>query len=166
MKTPLLASSIILLLTACGSAPDEDLTAANTALSQMASNRTLSRSCFTVAYPDGQAADFIDYMFSDLGSAEWPVAFDEYEEQAMGSIGQVPLPANVAVSPLSRTSPNQKELVLTANNAERKILVQGYLANDSKVVFEDEWPVGTAVADDMVREMCISNLEMGISPVP
>ena len=96
-----LMASLLLLLTGCGSAPDKNLTAANTALSQMVSNRTLSRSCFTVAYPDGQASDFIDYMFSE-------VVFE----------------------------------------------------------FEDEWPVGTAVADDMVREMCISNLEMGISPVP
>ena len=83
-----LMASLLLLLTGCGSAPDKNLTAANTALSQMVSNRILSRSCFTVAYPDGQAADFIDYMFSDLGSAEWPVAFDEYEEQLMNQLDE------------------------------------------------------------------------------
>jgi len=166
MEKLLLAGSLLMLMTGCGSPPDEDLTAANTAFSQMASNRSLSRSCFSVAYPDGQASDFIDYLFSDLGSAEWPVAFDEYEENAMRSIGQVPLPSNVVVSRLNRTSPSQKELVLVANNAERKVLVKGYLANEPKVVFEDEWPIGTAAADEMVQEICLSNLDMGISPRP
>ena len=153
----------ILGLQSCQAPPDEDLTAANAAMAKMASASTLRRSCFTIVYPEGQASDFLSYLFSDLGTAEWPIAFDEMEAQQMKSIGQVPLPPNVVVSPNSRSTPDSKEIVLIADDDNREIRVEGYLADSEDVALEANWPLGTAQAGEDARMLCESNLQIGIS---
>lgn len=152
------------LLASCRAAPDPDLESANRAMSTMASSRILTRSCFSVVHPNGTASDFVQYLFSDLASAEWPVAFDEMEAEQMRAIGQAPLPPNVRVSYLKRQQPDSKELVLIPDDGNQAILVKGYLANDTSVAFEDEWSLGTAQADLATQHLCHSNLEMGINP--
>ena len=93
----LLMMSSILLLQSCQS-PDSDLAAANAALSKMVKRPALQRSCFTVVFPDCQVSNFLDYLFSNLGAAEWPIAFDEFKEEQMKLISQVPLPHHAVAS--------------------------------------------------------------------
>lgn len=165
MKTNYLLLGILALFsTACQSAPDPDLKQANAAIAKMTVDRTLTKSCFSVVYPDGEASDFVKYLFSDLGAAEWPIAFDEMEEEQFKAIGQPLLPRNVTVSPSKRNQPNSKEIVLIADNANRAVLVQGYVAESNEVAFEAQWPLGTAQASEATRQLCQSNLEMGIDP--
>ena len=165
MKTNYLLPGILVLFsTGCQSAPDLDLKQANAAMAKMAVDRTLTKSCFAVVYPHGEASDFVTYLFSDLGAAEWPIAFDEMEEEQLEAIGQPSLPRNVIVSPFKRNQPNSKEIVLIADNANRAVLVEGYVAESNEVAFEAQWPLGTAQASEATRQLCQSNLEMGISP--
>ena len=65
MKTNYLLLGILALFsTACQSAPDPDLKQANAAIAKMAVDRTLTKSCFSVVYPDREASDFVKYLFS------------------------------------------------------------------------------------------------------
>ena len=164
MKANYLLLGILVLLSAgCQSASDPDLKQANAAMAKMAVDQTLTKSCFPVFYPHGEASDFVNYLFSDLGTAEWPIPFDEMEEEQFKSIGQPSLPRNVTVSPFKRNHPNSKEIVLIADNANRTVLVQGYLAESNEIVFEAQWPLGTAQASEATHHLCQSNFEMGIS---
>ncbi|WP_148288334.1 hypothetical protein [Prochlorothrix hollandica] len=149
-----------LVLGSCQSPPDSDLLAANAALAPLSQNRILSQSCFAVAYPNGVAADFVRYLFSDLGSAEWPVAFGEGDVEQMEAMGQVPLPPNVVISAHERQYPDRKELVITA--VAGLIQVRGYLPQETEPNFVDEWELGTASTSPEVVPLCESNIDMGL----
>ncbi|MEB3274620.1 MAG: hypothetical protein ACO4AI_14080 [Prochlorothrix sp.] len=152
------------LLSSCQSPTDSDLMAANTALSAMVTTRNLKNSCFGVAYPEGGAENFIRYLFSDLGSAEWPVAFDALEREQMAAAGQTPIPANVVISALDRQYPDRKELVLQAQTGQ--ITAQGYLPEETTPHFEALWELGPAVTnptpDPLMVPLCESNIDMGM----
>lgn len=139
---------------------DADLMAANAAFAGMTQNWTLSHSCFGVAYPEGGAENFVRYLFSDLGSAEWPVAFDELEAEQMAAIGQTSLPPNVVVSPNERQYFDRKELVLQAQDGQ--IYVRGYLPEQSDPQFETYWELATVQTSPDVVPLCESNLDLGI----
>lgn len=155
----------VLFSLGCQSAPDPDLKQANAAMAAMATDRTLAQSCYSAVYPDGEASDFVNYLFSELGAVEWPIAFDEMEEEQFEAIGQPFLPSNVTVSLSQRKQPNSKEIVLVADDESRSILVSGYLEASNDIVFEDQWSLGTAQASEATHQLCQSNLEMGISPL-
>ncbi len=155
-----------LVLGACQAEVDPELQQANAALRGMASPLSLSKSCFFVAYPNGQASDYLSFLLSDLGAAEWPVAMDEQERQQLKAIGQLPMPTTVSVSVEQRRYRDRKEVVLRADNGTRSVLVDGYLPNSDQVQLAARWQVGTAVPDAGVRALCQSSLEMGGSAAP
>ena len=152
--------TLMLVLGSCQSSPDEDLVQANAAMASMGQNRTLAKSCFRVAYPNGNATDFVRYLFSDLGSAEWPIALDQLEAEQMKAIKQKVIPPTVTVSANQRQYLDRKELVLEA--IEGKIQARGYLPQETKPTLEDEWGLGTASVEPNVISLCQSNIEMGI----
>jgi hypothetical protein len=133
---------------------------ANAAMASMTKNPNLSRSCFRVAYPEGNAADFIRYLFSDMGVAEWPSAVDQMEADQMNAINQAVVPSTVAVSANQRQHPDRKELVLDA--ADGSIQARGYLPQATEPNLEAEWDLGTASTDPGVIPLCESNIEMGM----
>ena len=155
---------IFVLATSCQSGVDEDLKQANDSLAKMTTKRNLAKSCFSVVYPQGDVANFVNYLFSDLGAAEWPIAFDEMEAEQIESIGQTPLPRNVVVSPLKRNQLNSKEIVLAPDLENQVVVVKGYLPGSQEVVWENQWSLGTAQASEDTQQLCQSNLETGISP--
>ncbi|MDB9314176.1 hypothetical protein PN462_13775 [Spirulina sp. CS-785/01] len=150
------------LLNSCqGQTTDEQLQQAAAAMADMTKPSTLSRSCFYFVYPNGQATEFVQYLFSDLGSAEWPVAIDPMEAEQMKSIGKDVLPPEVRVSPQQRRYPQEKELVLSAN-AEGEIVAEGYLQEEATPTLTQTWSLATATPDEPTRQLCQSNIEMGI----
>jgi hypothetical protein len=162
----LLGFGLWFLFSGCEKPPDPDLAQANRAVGKMAANISMTRSCFSLAYPNGKASDFVDYLFSDLGTLEWPVAMDEMEEKQMRSAGQTPLPSDVMVSRLQRRHQDQKEIVLQGDDTNRTLLVEGYLPGEDRVNLKAEWPVGTAQADEFATSLCNSNIEMGMGITP
>ncbi len=150
----------------CQAEVDAELQQANAALRGMAAPLSLSKSCFGVVYPNGQASDYLNFLLSDLGAAEWPVALDEQERQQLKAIGQVPMPTTVSVSLHQRRYRDRKELVLQADDATRSVLVNGYLPYSNQVQLAARWDVGTAVPDAGVAALCQSSLEMGGSVTP
>lgn len=139
---------------------DSDLVEANAALAMMTQDRILSRSCFRVAYPEGGSENFVRYLFSDLGSAEWPVAFDEVEAEQMKAAGQKPLPPNVVISANARVYSDRKELVIQSQNGQ--ISVKGYLPHTTDPQFEAVWELGQSQTQSEFVPLCESNIDMGM----
>lgn len=160
-------ATIWLLMVSCGGAPaDAELSQAAQAMAQLARSRHLERSCFYVVYPQGTPTDFVGYLFSDLGSADWPVAFEPLEAEQMQSAGITPLPGTVKISAQQREQPEQKELVLLADDAAGDIQLLGYLPNETEPNVEERIPLTPANPEDFTVQMCQSSLEMGVSPGP
>lgn len=159
-----LCLGLLLAIAACGQRSDPDLTQAIGALRSMSSSSGLSRSCFSVVYPDGKPSEFITYMFSDLGAAEMPMPMDEGEAEQMKSAGQAMLPRTVLLSPAQRIDPNNKELVLIANDAEQSIVLKGYLNNQTEPLTEVTIPLGKGTPPEEVRMLCNSAIGAGASP--
>jgi|GEM_PF-1280599 len=156
-----IAVGVGLLLGGCQQ-PDPQLKQASFAMAKMATQKALSRSCFYMIYPNGKPSDFVEYLFSDLGVAGWPLAFDEQEVEQMKAVGMVPLPREVVVSPRERQKPQQKELVLVPDDASNKIEAKGYLPEQDSPNVQNQWNLATATPDEATQQFCRSNLELGI----
>lgn len=96
------------------------------AVRSMTSQRWLSRSAFTAVYPQARPSEYVNYIFSDLGAAEWPIAVDPLEAEQLRSIGVTPLPPNVALVPQQTDPTRGKQLVLRADDAVGLVLVDAY----------------------------------------
>ncbi|MDJ1183664.1 hypothetical protein [Roseofilum casamattae] len=152
---------ILLILGGCQSG-DPQLRQASQAMAQMATSKMLSRSCFYWVYPEGQPSEYIDYLFSDLGTVEWPIALDAMEAEQMKAIRQTPLPPEVRVSPLERNYPQEKELVLLPDDENGTIAARGYMPDEETPTLETAWPLAIATPDEITAQFCHSNIELGI----
>lgn len=152
------------LLGSCSPSEDADLAQAMRATSGMGQASHLQRSCFYLIHPDGRPADFVSYLFSDLGGAEWPIALDPDEAAGMKAAKIPPLPEGVSLSSGQRQYRDRKELVLTGNNAEGHIEMAGYLPNADEPNVQATFTLATAQPDDFTQQICQSALESGISP--
>ena len=170
VTTRLLASLATLLALAlpvsgCGpSAPDapQDIREAAASIKGSSSPRMLTRSAFYVAYPDGKPTDYVNYIFSTMGSAEMPYAFDEFEAEQMRSIGQVPFPSTVTLVPHSRDATADRQLVVSADDERGMLIVRGYLKGTEEPVLEKEWELKKVSPAPGVSEMYQSNVQMGM----
>ena len=155
----------LMSIAGCGKSLDPDLEQTSDAFRKMLSSSVLTKSCFYFVFPDGNPTDYINYIFSPLGSAEWPVAMDNFEKEQMQSVGQVTIPRNVIVSPLARTNTLAKEVVLTPNDEENLVILKAYRDSEVRTHFEEEIPLASAIVSPDLRTLCESNIDMGISPV-
>ena len=161
----LAALAMTLMLAGCGSpgsdAPD-DIRQAAAALKGTSSPRMLTRSAFYVAYPDGKPSDYVSYVFSTMGSAEMPYAFDEYEAEQMRSIGQTVWPSTVALVANERDNTEDRQLVISADDARGVLIARGYVRGSPDPVLETEWELKKVTPAPGIREMWESNVQMGM----
>ena len=165
--TMLAALATALMLSACGSpgsdAP-EDIKQALAAVKSTTAPHQLTRSAFYVAFPEGKPSDYVSYVFSTMGSAEMPYAFDEYEAEQMRSIGQVVYPDSVTLVPHQRDPNAARQLVLTADDARGVLIARGYVRGTEEPVLEKEWELKKVTPAPGVREMYEGNVQMGMDP--
>lgn len=182
----LLPAVFLAALTGCDvQSTDPELSKAARAMHHMTTRPFLSRSCFYVAYPNGSPTDYVDYIFSPLGAVEWPpgdgstpAGEDVSPEQAMmqetmafeaeqaRAAGLPVLPGSVRISRLQRSNSRAKELVLSPADEEDKVMAKGYLPGETEPVLQTEWTVAKASPGQAVRQMCESNIEMGVRVRP
>ncbi|MGB0564544.1 MAG: hypothetical protein ACPGVO_22505 [Spirulinaceae cyanobacterium] len=152
-------------LAGCFSASqDAELAQAAKAVTGMGKARHLKRSCFYIVHPSGQPSDFVGYLFSDLGVAEWPIALDPVEAEGMEASGITLLPETVRLAPGQRQNLPEKELVLSANDAEGQVKLAGYLPNEVEPNLETTLTLVTATPDEFAQQLCQSAIESGIDP--
>ena len=105
----------------------------------LTSKRFLRNSAFSYTFPEQKPSQFVSYLFSDIGTAEWVVMNDPLEEEQLRSIS-VPVPSmNVAIT--NEFMPDQeKQLVLKGNDPTDQIIVEAFVEDSKTPIFTEELP--------------------------
>jgi hypothetical protein len=103
----------------------------------MTAPKNLSRSGFS-AQPNKSPSNFVSYMFSDLGAAEWPYTEEMAQEnpsigEEAKAIGMPLIPKGVALVPRQPDRAQKKQLVIKADDARNMIIVEGYTLDSLKL---------------------------------
>lgn len=104
----------------------------------------LKRSSFLAVYPNGKPSEFVNWMFSPFGTAEWPpteamVEMDEMEGMQARSIGAPILPKGVKMSPFKLNPDSGKQVVIKADDVKGMILVEAFLDPNLPPEIQDSW---------------------------
>jgi hypothetical protein len=134
------------------------------AMRSMCSEANLVDSAFPYVYPDCRASEWVSYLFSTLGTAEWPPrAGLEFTEQEARIARIAVLPEDVAVVPLRPRRSFGKQLVIGLDDTEGLVTADAYAAWNEAPVFQREWAVPQVVASEFAAQTAESNLQMGAS---
>ena len=110
----------------------------------MSAPRQLKRSAFQATYPEGSPKQFVEWMFSPMGSAIWPPVegggeFSPEEEKMIRKTGIHFLPSNVSLV-FDEPDENRGQQLVVRGDDERKLLVvEGYLDPQDSPVLVKEW---------------------------
>jgi len=103
----------------------------------------LRRSSFMVIKGDKTPSQFVSWMFSPMGTAEWYMPEDsmEFTAEEMKMVGRVaPLvPKDVAIVPDQAGAELGKQVVVISDDARKMIVVEAYLNPNKPPVFIKEW---------------------------
>jgi len=108
----------------------------------MSAPRQLKRSSFLVFYPQGKPSDFVSWMFSEIGAAEWPPSeweLDEMEREGMRSAGIPILPKEVGIFSSLR-SDKATQIIVKADDSKELIIIEGFLKPGQPSVLVKQWP--------------------------
>jgi hypothetical protein len=139
--------ALLLTLAACGPGEPPELRQAADAIAYMAAPANRSRSAFAAVYPEGKPSDYLSYLFSTLGTAEWPPSedwADEYEIEAARSIRMPLLPAQVKILPRQWKSGGGAQLVVRADDSRGMLILEGYGITDTEPVLRREIKLGAS----------------------
>ncbi len=134
----------LLFLTSCVDTVTPELNKGVQVVRYMSAKPQMVRSSFVLVYPDAQPSDFVSWLFSELGAAEWPdsEAYAEIDptvrEQAK-AIGAPLVPKDVQIVPLFPKIEMGKQVVVKFDNARGVIIVEGYLDPQKPPVLTQEW---------------------------
>jgi hypothetical protein len=127
----LIVAVVAALAPACGADPHADLRQSAEAMLWTAAPRQLRRSQFTALFPQGTPSQLVSYLFSTIGTAEWPesasrVAQDP-ELREMTRLMHMPLLADgIRVTHTSPKLELGRQIVVRADDAKQRIIVEGY----------------------------------------
>lgn len=155
------------LLWGCANNTPPELEQAVNAVRYLSAPKQLSRSAFAAAFADGKGtpSQYVSFLFSTMGTAEWPRALDANEAQAMRSAGIPMIPENVLLAPLKpdREAKRKWQLVVRFDNTRGVIIVDGYTNPTQKPLFTQEWPLPKVTPAPGVQEIFESQVETGAS---
>jgi hypothetical protein len=97
----------------------------------MSAPRQLQRSSFLLAYPNGTPEQFLSWMFSPLGVAEWPpyeggLEFNPEEEAMIRKTGMRFIPVGLVLVPQEPDMEKGRQVVIKADTAQRLLIAEGY----------------------------------------
>ncbi len=126
----------------------------------------LERSTFPVVLPHGTPKQFVSWLFSQLGTAEWPLT----KEQSLRELGEAYVPG-MPTLPDSvfyvHTKPDRgrgKQIVVKWDDGRGIIIVEGYLDPNQSPVLVKEFVLPKVTSmNEMARITVQSNIEMGAS---
>lgn len=133
--------------------------------------RNLNRSMYTAAFPNGSTAtEYVSYLFSTMGLAEWPDS-EEYAEMdpmvaEQAKAIRAPLsPKGVAFFPLNPdpSSDTKKQIVVKPNDSNHSVMIEAYEDPTTSPVKRVEQKIPTVKGDPQAAMFFQSNLEMGMT---
>lgn len=154
---------LLTILLGCYGAADQDLNQAMRALQSMSSPSFLSRSCYSVLYPQGKASDYVSYLFSDLGVAEWPPTESEDDtfSAELKKSGQPVFPQGVVIRHEKPDPDAEKQIVVRSGDANNEIIYEGFLKGTAAPVLTRKKQIKPVTANANAQAMCESGLQLG-----
>ena len=162
---------LVSILAGCfGSPVPEDLRQGASVISSMAAPRHLRQSMFLGLFPDGTPSQFVSFLFSSLGAAEWPesessaVRDPVFREQA-SAIGMPLRPDGVAFTDRWPKAKLGRQIVVRFDDRRSLLIIQGYVhpARPPVLVIEQEFrvPALRPQESELLRRLAESHLELG-----
>jgi len=111
----------------------------------LSAKNQLERSSFRLVFPKGRPSDFVKWMFSTLGKAEWPPAEGSAElepdmRQALAVTRTPILPQDLKLEPDHPEPESSRQIVVSGDDSRWVIEVRGYLNSKEIPVLVREWP--------------------------
>jgi hypothetical protein len=161
--------AVIAMFSACNNGNTPELKQGVKVIDSMTTRSTLEKSAFYVAYPDGTPSDYVRYIFSDVGSAEWPPAQGSAELDGMSGntlrgSDIVPIPKGVFYA-ANTPEPDRKgmQVVLRGDDTREVLVIEGYLdAHDTPAIIEEK-KLPKAEPEEFARLMYQSLIDTGAS---
>ena len=154
------------LLSCSGSSVPPELEQAAALVDHFTTPSVLSRSTFPVVLPNGTPKQFVSWLFSGMGTAEWPLT----KEEAMREFGQpgfpgMPtLPDDVEFFHSRPDTGRGKQIVVKWDDVRGIVIVEGYLDPKREPVLLNEYVLPKVTStNEMARLTAQSNIEMGVS---
>lgn len=129
--------------------------------------RNLSRSTFTAVLPNGTPRQFVSWLFSDLGAAEWPESeamaeSDPMVKEQAQAIRAPLVPKNVAFFHTAPHPGKGKQMVIKWDDARRVVIVEGYVDPEKPPVLVREWEFPqVSSADPLAQQSAQSAIQAG-----
>ncbi len=139
----LLLASLISFV-GCEGAVPADLDRAAKVIRFMSEENKLERTSFPVLYPKCLPSEFVKWLFSDKGKAEWPDSLDnddsnpDVRNKAFKE-GAPIVPKSVQFFAGRTDLDSGRQLIVKANDALRTIIVEGYGDPQKKPDLKREW---------------------------
>ncbi len=172
MRARSLACMVLLLASVgCGPSVPEDLERGTRVITAMASPRHLRQSMFVALFPEGRPSEFVSFLFSSMGAAEWPLAEDlaagdpdPIEQQRL--LGVPPVPSGVTFTPHSPKANGGRQIVVRYDDARRLVIVEAYVSPVESPVLVREHPFRLPELRphelELLRRLAESNRDLGI----
>lgn len=156
----------ITILSGCSGTGDQELEQAMRAVESMASPSFLSRSCYSVLYSDGKSSDYVSYLFSHLGVAEWPSVESENDAftAELKKSGRPVFPEGVAIIYQKPDPEAEKQIVVRSDDESNEVLYEGFLKGTAAPVLMRKRQIKPVTPNANARAMCESSLQLGASP--
>ncbi len=155
------------LCMACSADEPPELRQGAAVVRYMIAPNQLRRSMFSAAYPDPRPSDYVSYLFSTMGAAEWPAParFSSPEEiEQMRAIGMPMPPEDVTYLPDQPDPGRGKQIVIRADDVRGVVILEGYLDPQGAPALRQELTLRRTPPDPIVESIYQSNLQMGMSP--
>jgi hypothetical protein len=167
------ALALAALLVGClGESGPEDLRQGARVITSMATPRHLRQSMFMGLFPDGTPSQFVSFLFSNLGMAEWPdsessAAMDPILAEQAAAIGIPLVPEGVAFTDRSPKTELGRQIVVRFDDARSLLIVEGYVDPTRAPVLtverEFRLPTLRPHERELLQRIAESNLQMGAS---
>ncbi len=128
----------------CEGAVPADLDRAAKVIRFMSEENKLEKTSFPALYPKCLPSEFVKWLFSEKGKAEWPDSLDNDDSNPTVrnkafKEGAPIVPRNVQFF-AGKTNPDGgRQLIVKANDASRTIIVEGYGDPQKKPDLKREW---------------------------
>jgi|GEM_PF-2552041 hypothetical protein len=141
------------------------LESAAKAVRWMIAPANLSRSGFTVAFPDAKPSEYVNYMFSEMGVAEWPPFEDsgEFTLQELKSMRIPFIPVGVEISQLTPDPELGPQIVIKHDDARSMVIVEGYSDPSQPPVMTKEFVLKKVPPGPGVIQIYEMNYDSGMS---
>lgn len=159
-----------ILLGCSGERAPEDLRRGASVITSMAAPRHLKRSTFLGLFPNGTPSQFVSFLFSTLGAAEWPesesgAALDPILREQASAIGMPLRPDGIAYTDRWPKAELGRQIVVGFDDQRGLLLIRGYSdpARPPVLIIEQQFRVPTLRSEEseLLRRLAESHLELG-----